>query len=103
MLLKVPPAKTLPSVWTARERTKLFAFGSKAVSSVPSGVQPGDVVARHGGSAVGRERGELAADQNLAIPLDESDADRAVRVRIETVERGLTAHRWRKSGQKQPE
>src|SRR5437867_7695819 len=34
---KEPPAKILPSACTAIALTKLFAFGSKALSSVPSG------------------------------------------------------------------
>ena len=36
MLLKLPPTKILPSGCTAIESTSLFAFGLKAVSSVPS-------------------------------------------------------------------
>ena len=35
--LKAPPAKILPSACTAIALTKSFAFGSKALSSVPSG------------------------------------------------------------------
>jgi hypothetical protein len=42
------------------------------------------VVARDRRSAVGRERGEITADKNLAIRLDDDDVNRAVRVRIET-------------------
>ena len=53
-------------------------------------VQPGDAVARDGRSAVRRERCKIAADENLAVRLDDDDANRAVRVRIETVERGLS-------------
>ena len=37
MLVKKPPAKILPSACTAIEKTVLFAFRVKAVSSVPSG------------------------------------------------------------------
>ena len=36
MLVKSPPAKILPSACTAIEWTASFAFGLKAVSSVPS-------------------------------------------------------------------
>ena len=37
MLKKLPPTRILPSACTAIALTKLFAFGLKAVSSVPSG------------------------------------------------------------------
>ena len=36
-LVNIPPTRILPSACTAMERTILFAFGSKAASSVPSG------------------------------------------------------------------
>ena len=49
--------------------------------------------------AVRRERCKIAADKNLAVRLDDDDANRAVRVRVETVERGLPAHRRRAAPQ----
>ena len=75
-VVKKPPTKILPSACTAMELTKSFAFGLKAVSSVPSGFKPGDAVARDRRSAVGRERGKIAADKNLAVRLDDDDANR---------------------------
>ena len=94
MPVKVPPAKTLPSVCTAITRTKLFAFGSKAVSSVPSGfsramrlrVTPKTVV---------------KSPPIRILPSGWTTTTRidAVRVRIETVERGLPAHRRRAARQ----
>ena len=62
-------------------------------------IQPGDVVARDRCPAVGRERCKIAADKNLAVRLDDDDADRAVGVRVETVERGLPAHSHRAAPQ----
>ena len=47
-------------------------------------VQPGNVVARDRRSTVGRERCKIAADKDLAVRLHDDDANRAVRVRIET-------------------
>ena len=38
-------------------------------------VQPGNAVARDRRSAVGRERGKIAADKNLAVRLDDDDAE----------------------------
>ena len=52
-------------------------------------------------SAVGRERSKVAADKNLAVRLDDDDKNLAVGVRIETVERGLPAHRRRAARQRQ--
>ena len=62
-------------------------------------VQPGHVVARDRRSAVGRERCKIAADKNLAIRLDDDGANDAVGVRVETVQRGLPAHRRRAARQ----
>ena len=56
-------------------------------------VQPRDAVARDRRSAVGRERREIAAKKNLAVRLDNHNVNHAIRVRIETVERGLPANR----------
>ena len=55
-------------------------------------VEPGDAVARDRRSPVRRERGEPAAEKNLAVRLDHYDADIVVRAWIETVERGLPAN-----------
>ena len=67
--MKAPPTRILPSACTAMAWTGLFAFGLKAVSSVPSVFKPGDVVARHAENA-----GKIAADENLAVRLN-SDGD----------------------------
>ena len=58
-------------------------------------VQPGNVVARDRSAAVGRQRSKIAANKNLAIRLDDDDANLAVRIRVEAVERGLPAYRSR--------
>ena len=42
---------------------------------------------------------KMAADKNLAVRLDDDDVNPAVRVRVETVERGLPAHRRRAAPQ----
>ena len=90
--VKSPPTKILPSACTAiaidnTVRVRVEGGVERAVR-----VQPGNAVARDRRSAVGRERGKIAADKNLAVRLDDDDVNRAVRVRIETVERGLPAH-----------
>ena len=82
MLLKSPPATTLPSVWSAMSRTKLFASGFHE-SANPVAVEPGDAIASLPADAV--RSVEIAADQNLAIRLQPDDADRAVRVRVEGI------------------
>jgi len=99
MVSKLPPAKTLPSACIAIEKTAPVAFGLKAVSSRAVRVQPGNVVARDRRSAVGRERCKVAAEKNLAVRLDDDDLNPGVRVRIETVQRGLPAHRNRAARQ----
>ena len=83
MLVKLPPAKILPSACTAMAKTVSVRVRIETVSSVPSGVQPGDAVARGHRSAVGRERRKTAADQNLAVRLHRDGKDSTVRVRIE--------------------
>ena len=42
---------------------------------------------------LGEKRCKGAADKNLAVRLDDDDLNCAVRVRVETVERGLPARR----------
>jgi hypothetical protein len=65
---------------------------SRIVEELPTRLT-GDVVARDRHATVRRERCKLAAEKNLAVRLDDDDVNRAVNVRIETVERGLPAHR----------
>ena len=60
--LKVPPAKILPSVCTAIDKTVLFAFGLKAMSSVPSVFNRAMLLRAHAQNA-----GKVAADENLAV------------------------------------
>ena len=62
-------------------------------------VQSGDKVARDRRSAVGREACKIAADKNLAIRLDDGNPNYAVCIRVETIERGLPAHRRRTARQ----
>ena len=88
--LKLPPTKILPSVWTAMALTVSFAFGLKAVSSVPSGFSRAMRLRVTGAPPLGESVGKIAADQNLAVRLDDGDGNPAVGVRIETVERGLS-------------
>ena len=64
-------------------------------------IQPGDAVARNRRSAIGRERGKIATEKNLAVRLDDHDSDGAVRVRIETVQCGFPAH-CRRTARQQP-
>ena len=73
--------------------TEEFASGLKAVSSAAVRIQPGNAIARDCPAAIGRDRCKAAADENLAIRLDNDDANRTIRVRIETVERGLRMDR----------
>ena len=70
----------------------LFAFGLETVSACRPG-SAGQCGSRDRRSAVRRERCEIAADQNLAVRLHDGDANRAIGVWVETVERGLPAHR----------
>ena len=50
--VKSPPTKILPSACTTMEETIPFAFGLKANRPRPSGIEPGDVVARLPADAV---------------------------------------------------
>ena len=49
------------------------------------------MVARDRRRAVGRDRCKIAADKNPAVRLDDDDANHAIRIRIEAIERGLPA------------
>ena len=57
------------------------------------------MVARDRRSAVRRERRKIAADKNFPVRLDDDDKNPVVGVRVETVERGLPAHRRRAARQ----
>ena len=53
---------------------------------MPSGVQSRNVVARHRRATVGRERGEIAADQELPVRLHDRNPHQTIRVWIEAIE-----------------
>jgi hypothetical protein len=98
MLSKSPPTKILPSGSSAIEESAGRVWVEGGVECAV-GVQSGNVVSRDLPSTVGGERCKAAADENLAVGLDEDDANQTVGVRIETVERGLPAHRRRAARQ----
>ena len=93
MLVKTPPTKILPSACTAIATDKIVRVRVEGGVERAVRVQPGNAVARDRRSAVGRERCKTSAEKNLAVRLDDDDDNLAVRVRIETIERGLPAHR----------
>ena len=101
MLVKNPPTKILPSACTAIDQTRTIRVRVEGCVERAVGVQPGNVVAGDRSSAVRRERGKIAADENLAVRLHDDDANRAIRVRVETIERGLPAHLRRAARQEQ--
>ena len=79
----------------APEEVKLIRVGSPTrIIECAIRVQPANMVARH------VQNGDrVAADKNLAVRLDDDNANRVVRVRVETFERGWPPRRPRTARQ----
>ena len=72
MLVKLPPAKILPSASTAILRTKPFRLGVRVerISQTGDRIEPGNVSAR-----LSADAGEKAAHQDLAVRLHRDRKD----------------------------
>ncbi len=96
-----PPRRILPSACSCDGIDKAVRVRVESGVERAVRVQPGNVVARHRRSAVGRERGKRAAEKDLPVRLDDDNANRVVCVWIETVERGLPARHCRTAADRQ--